>query len=66
MSEKRLRLKKLIEHWTEHNDEHTARFIESALEAAEMELEEVANNLKVAAEKGAQVSKHLRKALEYF
>ncbi|MBC8223299.1 hypothetical protein H8E65_01830 [Candidatus Bathyarchaeota archaeon] len=65
MSDKRLRLRKLIEYWAEHNDEHSARFEESAREATEMELVEVANNFRAAAEKGAQVSKHLRKAIEY-
>jgi len=66
MSDEKLRLMKLIEHWIEHNDEHGARFEESAKQAAEMGLGAVAENLKAAAEKAAGVSEHLRKALEAF
>jgi len=65
MSDKRIRLRKLIEHWAEHNDEHSARFEEAANEAIEIGLEEVANNMRAAAEKGAQVSEYLRRALKY-
>ena len=64
MGDQRLRLRKLIEHWAEHNDEHSARFMESAMEASEMGLEEAAINLRATAEKGARVSEHLRKALK--
>jgi hypothetical protein len=64
MGDRRIRLRKLIEHWAEHNDEHSARIRESAVEASEIGLEEVAINLKAAAEKGARVSEHLRKALK--
>lgn len=66
MSDERLRLRKLIEHWAEHNDEHRARFEESAREAAEMGLGEIAENLKAAAERAAEVSEHLLRALELF
>ena len=66
MSDRRLRLRRLIEHWAEHNDEHRARFEESAAEAAEMGLDTVTNNLKAAAERSARVSEHLRRALEAF
>ena len=59
-------MRKLIEHWAEHNDEHRARFEESAAEAAEMGLDAVTNNLKAAAERSAGVSEHLRRALEAF
>jgi hypothetical protein len=55
MSNNRLRLRRLIEHWAEHNEEHSARFEESAREAAEIGLEDVANNLRAAAEKGVYV-----------
>lgn len=66
MSDERLRLRKLIEHWAEHNDEHRARFEESAREAAEMGLGAIAENLKAAAERAAEVSEHLLRALELF
>jgi len=42
MEEEKLRLKKLIEHWTEHNDEQSTRFKESAKKAFEMVLPWVA------------------------
>ncbi len=64
MSEERLRLKKLIEHWIEHNDEHSARFKESAEKASEIGLPEVADELKAAAERGGKVSEYLRSAME--
>jgi len=66
MSEEKLRLRKLIEHWAEHNDEHRARFEESATKAVEMGIDTVAAELMEAAEKAAEVSKHLRRALESF
>lgn len=64
MFEEKLRLKKLIEHWAEHNDEHTARFKESAGKASETGLPEVADELMAAAEAGGRVSEHLRSAIE--
>jgi len=64
LEDKKLRLRKLIEHWAEHNDEHSGRFKESALEAEELGLAGVAEELKEAAEKGRLVSGHLLKALE--
>ena len=66
MSEERLRLKKLLEHWAEHNDEHRARFEESAGKAEEMGLGTVVDNLKKAAERAMEVSMYLRRALEEF
>jgi predicted component of type VI protein secretion system len=60
------RLRKLIEHWAEHNDEHRARFEEAAEEASSMGLDAMAQNLREAAEKAAGVSVLLRKALETF
>jgi hypothetical protein len=60
------RLRKLIEHWAEHNDEHRARFEEAAEEASGRGLEAVAENLREAAEKAAGVSELLRRALEAF
>ena len=64
MTEERLR--KLIEHWVEHNDEHKNRYEESAIEAVNIGLDTVALNLKKAAEKAEDVSKYLKKALEKF
>jgi len=66
MGDEELRLRKLIEHWWEHNDDHRARFEESAVKATEMGLDAVANELKAAAETAAEVSKHLQRALEAF
>jgi len=66
MEDEELRLKKLIEHWWEHNDDHRARFEESAAKAAEMGLDAVAQELKAAAETAVEVSKHLQSALEAF
>ena len=66
MSDENLRLRKLIEHWAEHNDEHMTRFQEASAEASEKGLGGVAENLSSAAEKSAEVSKLLRKALEAF
>jgi len=64
MEEEKLRLKKLIEHWAEHNDEHSTRFKESAKKASEMGLYGVAEELKGATEAGRKVSEHLRSAIE--
>ena len=66
MSDEDLRLRKLIEHWAEHNDEHKIRFQESSAEALEKGLRRVAENLEAAAEKAAEVSELLRKALDAF
>ena len=63
MDKDRLRLKKLVEHWIEHNDQHRARIEESAKEALEMGLPEVAEELKLASEAGGEVSVRLRIAL---
>lgn len=45
MSDKDLRLQKLIEHWIGHNEEHKARFEEATSEVLEMGLVKVAENL---------------------
>ena len=66
MSDEKLRLRNLIEHWAEHNDEHRARFEESVEDASSMGLVAVADDLKAAAEKAEEVSKLLRRALERF
>jgi flagellar biosynthesis/type III secretory pathway protein FliH len=64
MSEPRLRLRKLIEHWAEHNDEHRARFRESAEEAKRLGLTEAAEKLRQASEEAAKVSDRLRETLK--
>ena len=64
MSEGRLRLQKLLEHWIEHNEEHLSRFREAADEASKIGATKVAKDIRSAAEKGTEVSKHLRKALD--
>jgi len=53
MVEERLRLKKLIEHWAEHNDEHTARLKEAVYNASDAGLPGVARELKEATEERA-------------
>jgi hypothetical protein len=60
------RLKKLIQHWAEHNDEHRTRFEESAKEALEMGLNIASENLKIAAKRATEVSRYLREALKEF
>jgi len=66
MSDWELRLRKLVEHWAEHNDEHRARFEEAASEASERGLVGVAEKLRLAAGRAAEVSELLRGALEAF
>lgn len=66
MEEEKLRILKLVEHWVMHNDEHTQRFREVALEAKGMGLDEISRCLEAAAEKGDQVSGSLREAIEGF
>ena len=63
MSE-RIRLKGLVEHWAEHNEEHRKRFEESADDADRMGLEDVADSLRSAALKASEVTEQLRKALK--
>lgn len=64
MSDEREKLIKRIEHWAEHNDEHTNRYEESAKEAKNIDLPESAQHLLKAAEAGRRVSIHLRNALK--
>lgn len=66
MSDEKLRLRKLIEHWAEHNDDHRARFEESAREASLKGWDDVAQSLMNASEKAAEVSELLRKAFDAF
>jgi len=65
LSEKKERLRGLIEHWAHHNDEHRDRFLEAAEEAGELGLDEAVAEMKHAAGKADEVSAHLRKALEH-
>lgn len=66
MNREKERLKKLIEHWAQHNDEHLTRFKESAEEAAEMGLNNVSDKLEKASEMGEEISKLLRESLDCF
>ncbi len=65
LSEKKERLKGLIEHWAHHNYEHRDRFLEEASEAEKLGLDEAAAEMKLAASKADEVSAHLRKALKH-
>jgi len=64
MNEEKQKLKKRIEHWAQHNDEHSLRFEEAANNAEAMGLGVVAQALRAAAASGKTVSKELRKAEE--
>ena len=63
--EEKLRLQKLIEHWAHHNDEHAERFSESVETAERLKIQGVAREMRLAAEKSGEVSKHLRNALKH-
>ena len=65
LSEGKAKLKGLIEHWAHHNDDHRDRFLEAAGEAEGLGLKETAVEMKRAAGKADEVSRHLRKALEH-
>ena len=65
MSDDKMRLFKLIEHWVQHNEEHRKRFVETSAEAELMNLEGVAGEMRLAAEKSGEVSEYLLKALKY-
>jgi hypothetical protein len=62
MDTKKHRLKKLIEHWIEHNEAHATRYNEAAYEADELGQKDVANELRTAFTSSKQVSKHLQLA----
>jgi hypothetical protein len=62
MAEERTKLKKRIQHWVEHNDEHTVKFQESAETAIKLGLTEAAEALIAAVKAGRLVSDELRKA----
>ena len=63
MSQESYRITKLLEHWIEHNEEHVKRFRVMAEEAYRIGLEDVAEYVQLAAEKGDEVKTHLQKAL---
>ena len=60
------RLKGLIEHWIEHNEEHRVRLLEEAEEAEKLGLKNVSERLRKAAESLGEASKWLREALKAF
>jgi len=64
MGSETLRLRRLIERWAEHNDEHKARFRESAEEAERLGFTEAAEKLRRASEDASKVSERLREALQ--
>jgi hypothetical protein len=64
MSEEKLRLVKLVEHWIEHNDEHGNRFSEEAEKAENMGLKKAADEMRKAAEASKEVTSTLKKALK--
>jgi len=63
MNEEVLRIKKLLEHWIEHNEEHLARFREVAAVAEKLGITEVSRAIQTAAMNGNEVSRYLKKAL---
>jgi hypothetical protein len=63
MSEEGFRIMKLLEHWIEHNNEHDKRFRDVAEEASSAGLQDVAEYIRLAAEKGDEVTGYLKKAL---
>ena len=65
LNEEKLRLKKLVEHWAHHNEEHRERFAETAAEAEKLALTGVAKEMRLAADEAGEVSKHLLKALKH-
>jgi hypothetical protein len=65
LDEERLRLAKLIEHWSHHNEEHRERFAETAVEAERLALVGVAEEMRLAADEAGEVSRHLLKALRH-
>jgi hypothetical protein len=65
LSEDKLRLFKLIEHWVHHNGEHRRRFDETAFKADEMGLMGVAEEMRLTVKASESVSEHLLKAMKY-
>jgi hypothetical protein len=66
MRDDALRLRKLIEHWIEHNEGHGVRFEEAVKEALDNGLDMVAERLMNVLEKAAVVSELLKRAKEAF
>ena len=58
------KLRILLPHWIEHNDEHAASFRKWAERARELGLEAVAEQIEVAVERMATCNQALRAALE--
>ena len=63
MSQDAYRIRKLLEHWIEHNDEHVKRFRVMSEEASSVGLVDVVEHMRLAADKGEEVTTHLQKAL---
>jgi len=64
MGEERVRWRKLIEHWIEHNEEHKSRIEKASAEVEQLGLLEASKSLKEAVRCTEEVSKHLKNALE--
>ena len=60
----RAKLRILLPHWIEHNDEHAASFREWAERARELGLEAVAKQMEVAVERMAACGQALTAALK--
>lgn len=64
MSEERVRWRKLIEHWIEHNEEHKSRIEKASIEIEQLGFVEASKILKEAIKHTEKVSKSLKKTLE--
>ena len=64
MNEDVYRLRKLLEYWIEHNEDHSKRFSDAANDAKKKGLVMVANYIQNAALNMNEVTKSLREALE--
>ncbi len=58
------KLKIKLEHWSEHNKSHAAGYMKQAVEAGNMGMHEVKDELLSAAEDLENVGRHLKKAME--
>ncbi len=58
------KLKIKLEHWSEHNKSHAAGYMKQAVEAGNMGMHEVKDELLSAVEDLENVGRHLKKAME--
>ena len=58
------KLKIKLEHWSEHNKSHAAGYMKQAVEAGNMGMHEVKDELLSAAEDLENVGRHLKNAME--